>query len=151
MRQLILSFSLLFLMAGCSDITIKLGNVQVSTSNKEVDGVYNALKNASKDDCLKVYTLFKSFSNYTVYTQNTKNTAELMSKFQVARKDIGWEDSKYKLLTEFTSTNIFEHSFITKVDGGIKPEELTQSTRDSWSQLFSNYAEGAKKAYLEKK
>lgn len=152
MRILIASLLCLTLFGCSNDIVIRLDTPTVkSTSTKEVDGVYAALKDASKDDCLKVYTIFKSFSDYIKYTKNTKNTIELMERFKVARKDIGWEDNKYDSLTKFTSTNILEQKFITKVDNGIKPEDLTDDVRNNWSKLFSDYADGAKKAYLDKK
>ncbi len=122
-----------------------------STISKEAEGVRNSLREVSKDDCLKVYKLFKGFSNYLGVTKNTKNTTQAMLKFKAVREDFGWTDNAYPALTDFTKDNILSQPFIKKLNDGIAPEEFTSTVAANWSKLYSEYAEGARLAYLDKK
>jgi len=126
-------------------------NQQIKTNTNEVIGVKEALKNATKQDCLDVYKLFKGFSNYINRTTDTKNTSQLFTKFAGVRKDLGWVDGRLVDLQRFTSSNIMQQPFVKVSNNQIMPETFTEDLRIKFAKLYSDYAEGAKQAYLEKK
>jgi len=140
------------LFAGCElKIPVNYNNVKSVDVSTETTGVKNALSKASKADALKVYKLFKGFSNYCAETTVTKNNVELFKRFESVRKDFGWTDNGLPELTAFTKENLLSQSFVRKMGDGMMPEVLTADMKAKFSKLYADYAEGARLAYLEKK
>ena len=152
LSNLLLFGCLLF--AGCElKIPVNYKNVTNTETavSAETTGVKNALSKASKADTLKVYKLFKGFSNYCAETTVTKNNVELFKRFESVRKDFGWTDNGLPELTAFTKENLLDQSFVRKMGDGMMPEVLTADMKSKFSKLYADYAEGARLAYLEKK
>lgn len=110
----------------------------------DVEGkIIDSLKDASKEDCILIYKIFSGCASYVEKSTKLSTTLEVFKLIGTVEKDYGWNNEKYKDLTDVIEKDLTEKGFQ-------KPQELTSEVKNNVIKTLKGYSEAVRKATLKK-
>lgn len=147
LKLTLLSVLFLSLVSGCTN----LYQFQDTSSPTEVvvqspieDKIISSLNNATRDDCITMYTFFAGLSLYIEKTTVLSTTPQFFGLLDKVEKDYGWSKEKYKDLTDVIEADL-------KAKNLAKPQTIDDTIRKDLVDTFRGYSEACKKAAEAKK
>jgi len=130
---------------------------KIEDKNGVIPKIISSLKDASKDDCIFLYKMFRGLSDYIKNAQSIKNTAQILPPTGIiknVREDYGWQEGKFSSFTETIKSDMQQYRFKNSKneDVGLDDvQELKTDVKDTLVKIFKLYAEGCRQAALKQK
>jgi hypothetical protein len=151
----------LALLSGCignldtSKLNLNLPSLPVNNGNSEnikderdlFAGINEALKDASKEDCVFLAKVYFGLADYIAKSKNITKTQQIAPPGLVSSvvEDYGWDVKKYPAFTALLKADMEK---TLKLD---TPQEIDSTLREKMVATFKIYGEGCRRAASNKR